>query len=158
MENQDKKLSVLAKIAKVLNENKVTWALGASLLLYLKGICPVFHDIDLLVTMKDAKKAEDLLSSLGRLDSPNPNGKYQTKVFREFAIDDVDIDLMAGFVIVQDGHTFDASLKKEQIVETLTIQGQPIPLMSIDLWRSYYEAMGRAEKVKMIDDAEKIGK
>ena len=37
-------------------KENVEWALGASMLLYIKEITTEFHDIDLMVSTDDAKK------------------------------------------------------------------------------------------------------
>ena len=50
------KLELLEKIAYHFNKENVEWALGASMLLYFKGITTEFHDIDLMVSNDDAKK------------------------------------------------------------------------------------------------------
>ena len=49
MKEEQKKIELLQKIAHRLNEAHVQWALGASMLLYFKGITSAFHDIDLMV-------------------------------------------------------------------------------------------------------------
>lgn len=50
------KLKLLEKIAYHFNKENVEWALGASMLLYIKGITTEFHDIDLMVSTDDAEK------------------------------------------------------------------------------------------------------
>ena len=45
-----KKIELLQRIAQRLNEAHVQWALGASMLLYFKGITSAFHDIPLPTT------------------------------------------------------------------------------------------------------------
>ena len=44
----EEKMQVLAKIARVLNQKKVVWSVGGSMLLYFKGITETVQDIDLL--------------------------------------------------------------------------------------------------------------
>ena len=46
MKEEQKKIELLQRIAQRLNEAHVQWALGASMLLYFKGITSAFHDID----------------------------------------------------------------------------------------------------------------
>lgn len=65
-------------------------------------------------------------------------------------IDDVDIDIMAGFTIVNNGMEYDCSLKKEEIIDSTLINNQVIPLHSLELWKKFYHLMGRPEKVKLI--------
>ena len=69
----------------------------------------------------------------------------------EFVVDEVDIDVMAGFVIVDHDKEYDCSLQEEQIVEHKMVNGVNIPLQSVALWRDYYKWMHRDKKVAMID-------
>ena len=62
MMEKQKKIELLQKIAHRLNEAHVQWALGASMLLYFKGITSEFHDIDLLVSEHDAECVSRILS------------------------------------------------------------------------------------------------
>lgn len=124
-------------------------------MLYLKGIAPDFHDIDLMISLKDADKVEQILLEMGRMCPPNPikNPMYHTKRFMEFVIDSIDVDVMAGFIIEKDGEIYDCSLHKNQIVEVVKLDGESIPLQSLDLWAKYYRLMGRKDKVLMIEKA-----
>lgn len=148
----EKKFEVLSKIAKELNDNNITWAIGASLLLYIKGISSEFNDIDIMVAESDVQALKNIILPLGELQPNNPNIQYQTKQFLEFKVDSVDIDVMAGFVIVHNGQNFYFPLDKDNIKDYAEINGVKIPLQSIKEWRNYYELMGKTEKVKMIDD------
>ena len=147
-----KKLEAVKKIAKRFEEEHITWALGASMLLYFKEIVPSFHDIDVMILEEDAKKAKSILGSMGTLLEANLNPQYQTNVFLEFVIDGIDVDMMAGFKIVKDNQVYDCSLTKEQIVEYYEVDGVKIPLQSLELWCTYYSLMGRKQKVQMIQD------
>ena len=69
----------------------------------------------------------------------------------EFVINSVDVDVMAGFSILNDGKIYDCSLDKDQIVEWFTLGNTKIPLQSPLLWCEYYKLMGRKEKVDMIE-------
>ena len=71
----------------------------------------------------------------------------------EFIINSIDVDVMAGFSILDDGKLYDCSLKKEQIVEWISLDNEKIPLQSPLLWKEYYKRMGRKEKVLMIEHA-----
>lgn len=145
------KLEVLVKLADLLNRHRITWAVGASLLLYFKGIVTDFQDIDILVDEKDADTVRQLLSGLGRLQPPNPSARYETKVFLEYLVDGVEVDLMAGFAIVAEGRSYPCPLAKERISEFVTIRNTKIPLQSLEEWKGYYALMGRTEKVRRIE-------
>lgn len=147
MNELNKKIKLLKEIAQRFNTAYITWALGASMLLYFKGITSTFNDIDLMISNDDAESVRKILSEMGELQPPNPNPKYKTKVFMEFVINSVDVDVMAGFSILNDGKIYDCSLDKDQIVEWFTLGNTKIPLQSPLLWCEYYKLMGRKEKL-----------
>ena len=138
-------------IAESLNKNNITWAIGASLLLYFKGIANEFNDIDIIIDEKDVEKVKKILLSFGSLQPKNPNVQYKTKHFLEFKIDDIDFDIISGFVIVCDNDEYYFPLEKNMIKDYININDVNIPLHSIEEWHTYYKLMGRTEKVKMID-------
>lgn len=147
----EKKLLVLSQIGQALNDAGIVWAVGASLLLYFKGKTDTFHDIDIMITESDVKSVKEILIQYGKLALPSPDKQYRTKHFLEFTIDDVEIDVMAGFVIVCDEVEYDCSLDPESISDFTEVNEVKIPLQSLDEWRRYYKLMGRTTKVEMID-------
>lgn len=151
MENLENKLTILSHIAKELNQKNVTWAVGASMLLYFKGIISEFHDIDIMVAEEDVEIVKEVLMSFGSIQTTNPNVKYKTKYFLEFIVDGIDIDVMAGFIIINKDKEYYFPLKKENINDYTEVNEVKIPLQSLEEWRNYYELMGRDEKVKLID-------
>ena len=155
MAETQEKLELLKGIAHRFNEARIEWALGASLMLFLKGIVSEFHDIDLMVSVQDAERAKAILSEMGELCPPNPkpNPMYQTKTFLEFRIDSIEVDVMAGFAVVNEGRVFDCSLRENQIAEQVLLGTEVIPLQSPLLWCKYYRLMGREEKADMIEKA-----
>lgn len=155
MEEAQEKIQLLLRIAHRLNEAGVEWALGASMLLYFKGITSDFHYIDLMVADRDAECVRTILSEMGKSCSSEsiPNPMYRTKTFMEFLIDSVEVDVMAGFAILNNGTVYDCALRKEQIVEKMPLGTEVIPLQSPSLWCTYYRLMGRAEKAEMIEKA-----
>ena len=60
MEDIRHKLRVLTRIAAALDGRGVTWAVGASAMLYLRGLTDSFHDIDLMTAEEDADAAADV--------------------------------------------------------------------------------------------------
>lgn len=155
MAEQEQILHVLAEIAGIYNREKVHWALGASLLLYFNGKTKVFHDIDLMTTLEDANKAKELLLQHGAILSCSAhNTMYKTKYFYEFVMEGVEIDLMAGMVIVHDDREEDCSMDVHKIERFVELENERIPLYSLKEWRQFYEWMGREKKVLMIDGKE----
>lgn len=154
----NKKLDVLISIAEVLNRNSIRWALGASCMLYLRGIVNDFHDIDLLIDEDDSAKAIAALKTLGTMRDPESSSAFQTVCFRQFVIQNVEVDMIAGMAIVCDHAVHRFRLSDDSIDCTLHIQNQDIPLQSTAAWREYYALMGRTEKVRIIDESEAMQK
>lgn len=150
MNTQDK-LGALARIARALNAAGVRWALGASLMLHLRGVAREFHDIDLLTAESDASAADGILASLGERKPARTGAGFRTKFFRKYAIDGVDVDLMAGFAIVCDGAEHPFPLEADGGIETIDVLGEAVPLQSLSFWRTCYHLMGRDNRVEMID-------
>ena len=146
------KLKVLKKIAIRFNQEKISWAMGASVLLFFNGIVDEFHDLDIMIDDNDAIKAKQIMDKLGK-HTPSPNNKnYKTKHFLEYVVDKVEVDVMGGFIIVKDGIDYDCSLDTNQIVSNYDLQGVNIPLYSVSEWRKFYDLMGRTNKVEIIDN------
>lgn len=151
MNETEHKLHVLGRIAAELNEAGVTWDIGASCALYLRGIAPVFHDIDITISAEEAPRVKAVLDAMGTRCLSDADPQYHTRVFLEYQVDGVDIDVMAGMVIVREGKEYDCSLVKEDITDHVQVDGQDIPLHSLEKWKEYYRLMGRDEKVRMIE-------
>lgn len=151
MEAQDK-LKVLTKIAKELNKQQIIWAVGASLLLFFKGITNTFNDIDIMVTENDIEKVKKILSSFGTYSKPVPNKQYKTKYFLEYQIENVEFDIMAGFTIINNGIEYYFPLNKSEVCDFIIINETKIPLQSLNQWKEFYSLMGRDEKVQMIEN------
>ncbi|WP_250228182.1 nucleotidyltransferase family protein [Anaeropeptidivorans aminofermentans] len=149
------KLEVLKKIAREFNNKGINWAVGASLLLYFKGISDTFNDIDILVSEKDVDKVKEILLPLGEGKERIPNDEYKTKYFLEYIIDGVEFDIMAGFIIVFGGEDYYFPIEEANIEDFTLLNGIKIPLQSVSEWRNYYYLMGRTKKVKMIDEYNK---
>ena len=147
------KLRALSGVAERLNREGVTYAVGASAMLYLRGIADSFNDIDLTVALEDAPRAEAVLRSLGTMAPPEQHVHYLTRCFLEFEVEGVEVDLIAGMVIESNGVAHDCPLRPEDIDETAVVNGTAVPLHSLACWKRYYTLMGRAEKAALIDRA-----
>ena len=152
--NIEHKLAVLCRLAEEFNHQNLLWAVGASLMLYFKGYVDDFSDLDLMVADKDALKMEQILENAGT-KLPTEKGSFETKHFRKFIVDFVEIDMIGGFAIVKNGKVYDCDLEEVQITDWTEVNGQKIPLQSVDVWRNYYDLMGRTKKVAIIDGGSK---
>lgn len=152
MPSTEDKLALLSQIAREFNHENLTWAVGASILLYFKGISSAFHDIDIMVAEEDVDAAKAILSSLAELQPATPNTSFKTKYFLEFSAQDIELDVIAGFVIAHGDTEYYFPLEKGDIKDATEIGGVRIPLHSLSAWRTYYKLMGRNEKARLIDE------
>ena len=153
MEDKQKKLEVLAKLAADLNESDILWAVGASAMLFLRGIVQKFHDIDMMVCEEDVEVAKEILLRHGKLQPTQPDDKFGTHHFLEFDVDGVEIDLIAGFVVNSaDGKQHVCPLQVEEVDACVDVFDQAIALHSLNVWYQYYTWMGRKDRVKNIED------
>lgn len=156
MMNKKLKLETLKEIARQFNEEGITWALGASMLMYFNGLLKDFEDIDIMVIEKDVAVVKDILLKMGNLQLSKKSNDFKTKVYLNFDINGVKIDVMAGFAIVTNEGVIDCSLKQEQITGVYNLDGIEIPLQSVELWLKYYELMGRKNKADLIRNSKKL--
>ena len=153
MGEKQKKLEVLAKLAADLNEIDILWAVGASAMLFLRGIAKDFHDIDLLVSEEDVEVAREILLRHGTLLPSGPDSRYDTRHFLEFDVDGVEIDLIAGFVVNSaDGKQHVCPLQVEEVDACVDVADQAVSLHALSVWYQYYTWMGRTERVKLIEE------
>jgi len=91
-------LDALAKAAHELNRAGVVWALGASALMYVKGVVETFHDVDLLIQPEHMPAAHQAFVLAGATPKPPaaPSTVYASTFFEEFSLDGVDFDLLGG--------------------------------------------------------------
>ena len=121
----------------------------------LKALSQKYDEIEFMLSRSevwaDAQKAAQVLDRLGMRQQSAPCAKYRTAMFREYRIDGVDADMIAGFAIAaEDGRLHDCSLKKESAREARMLEGVRIPLDSAEAWERYYRLMGREAKAETI--------
>ena len=151
MKTIEDKLKVLTKIAEQFEKAEIHWAVGGSLLLYLKGYTDRFNDIDLLIYEQDAPKARDVMMELGRCQ-PIERNCYRADHFYIFWVDDVEVDIMGDYYVPKNGVEERIALEKDAQIEWIHLGSQKVPLDSIPMWRRHYDVMGRQSKVDMIDN------
>ncbi len=151
--NINEKLEILNIIATKFNQNNITWAIGGSLLLYFNNITEQFNDIDLMICEQDAIKAKELLSDIAILLPFKNSEQFKTKHFYQFNLNNLNIDLMAGFTIIINNKTHYYPLLNNDITNMITTNNTVLPLHSVSVWRTLYQLMDRVDKVKLIDDS-----
>lgn len=151
--NADTRLATLARAARALNAARVSWAVGASALLYLRGVTDTFHDFDLQLAQGEAQAADESLLSLGAQAAPPlpPSPAYATQHFAEYQLDGVDFDLLCGFAVRRGGMVYPCPFDSSGVAGTLSVLGTRVPLAALEDWFVIYLLMpGRAAKADLI--------
>ena len=144
------KIKGLITIAKQFNEAKITWNLGASCMLYLRTIVNDFNDIDIMISENDIDIVKEIMSKYSIVEKRDLHPKYKTKAFLEYNINGVDIDIMAGFIIISNGKSHYFPLISNENNEIIIIEETQIYLESLETWLKYYKLMGRKDKTELI--------
>ncbi|QTL97883.1 hypothetical protein GM661_07760 [Iocasia frigidifontis] len=145
--------NTLIKIAKELNKEQITWAIGASVLLNFYKLIDNPNDIDIIIEISDIEKANKVLKNIGHKKTCKESDSYSSKYFFEYEINKIDIDVMAGFVINYGSNKqYLYEFNKKSITDILNINNVEIPLTSLEDWYVLYSLMTKREdKVKLIE-------
>ena len=144
--------NALSYIGLKLNEGRVIWAVGASILLYQYGLVDKPNDIDILVDLKDIEKADKILKTIGEKKEWKKTDDYSTKYFYEYVINGIDVDVMSGLRINYNKGVFEYNFCGSSISEVKKINGVDIPFTSLEEWYVIYQLIsGREAKVNMIE-------
>lgn len=149
----EEKRKVLKKIGNALGKYDITWAVGASALLYLKGIVPEFGDIDIVTVDEDVPEVKAALDGLGVRKPENPGNRRKARAYLEYRIDGVDVDVMAGLMFTADGRQYEFTLRAEDVKDFALLEGTRIPLQSVEEWETYYTLMGRTKRLRQINES-----
>lgn len=140
-------------IAERLNNNKILWGVGASIILNHYGLVSKPNDIDILIAEKDIKKTDEILSSLGNKELRKEVDTYSTKYFNEYVVNGVEIDTMAGLIINHNCGKYELEFDTQSITLVKYDNNIKIPLTSLEDWYVIYQLIpGREYKVKLIED------
>ena len=145
----EEKLTLLAKIAKTFEDKGIHYAIGASCMLYLRGIVDDFNDLDIMTTVKDSEKAAAILLEMGEEIRVISNKGFASRHFHRFVVDGIRVDLLGDFIIVNNGAQYDVSYKKLSS-EYATVKGTRVIIDELPAWAMIYDLMGRYEKARII--------
>ena len=149
--------STLSYIGERLNAHNILWAVGASVLLKKHGLTDQTHDIDVFISLENIEEADRLLCSMGEKKPWEENRVYATKHFNEYVIQNMDIDVIAGFAIKHINGVYIYPFTQESITEYAVIQGVKIPFTSLEEWYVIYQMIpDREAKVQTIEKHLKI--
>jgi predicted nucleotidyltransferase len=144
--------NTLSYIGEKLNNSNIIWGVGASVLLNQFGLIEKPNDIDIFVELKDIRRADEILKSIGEKKKWEKTAAYSTKYFYEYVMNGIDVDVMAGFAVIHNSGVFEYIFDYNSISELKVINGVNIPFTSLEDWYVIYQLIpNRQPKVEMIE-------
>lgn len=145
-------LETLSYIGGKFNDSNIVWAVGASVMLNQFGLIKHPNDIDIFVEIKDINKADEILKNIGEKKEVKKDSSYSTKYFYEYLINEIDVDVMAGFVINHSDGLYEYVFDKDSITKFKCINKVDIPFTSLEDWYVIYQLIpNRESKVNLIE-------
>ncbi|NLG25640.1 MAG: hypothetical protein GX558_09815 [Clostridiales bacterium] len=135
----------LAEAARALNEAKVHWGVGASLMLYANGLVGAFSDVDIVVADGCEQLVERALAPYIEAGRPAGRDHAAASWFRRARVSGVDFDLMMGFMVRSGRCAFRYRFGERSITARCRVQGASIPLCSLEEWYVLYQLMPGCE-------------
>jgi deoxyhypusine synthase len=138
------------ELFKWMNEKEITWALGASSVLYYNGDDRLPNDYDVFVTVEDFDQVEERLKQSGEERfKENALGIYATERFATYMLGNREIDLIAGFNILHDQGEYRLTFDEDSIDKTIAVEDVPIHIMALEDWFVMYQLIpGRSAKAE----------
>jgi hypothetical protein len=123
---------LLYRIVNEFEKHNISWCVGCSFSLFLRGIVDDFHDFDVLVSNEDVETAKKIMSETigATLVATGGNGFCNSDDYSHWQINNCDVDLIAGFRV----ETFNCSLYvpiTPDIIETLDPEYLPYKIPAI---------------------------
>lgn len=131
----------LEKITNEFDKHNIRWGLGASGLLSFYGIVDEPNDIDIMVSILDVKEANIVLSELGEKTDLEGYEIYSDH-YDIYTVDDVSVDLIAGFTINSDNFQYKFYYSDDLIAERREMLSSKVPLLYLRDWYFMYILMG----------------
>ena len=120
----------------------VGWALGCSMNLFLRGIIDDFHDLDLIVDIKDIDKIKKIMEGKGAvLTETGGNGFCESDMYMHYQLGRVDVDIISGFRIVTFGTEYYYSYKSSQVDIVEVMDNIKVPLIPVEAMYILYYMM-----------------
>lgn len=146
VEYSERKECFLMLFEELLKE-EIGWGVACSMNLFLRGIVDDFHDLDLIVDIKDINKIKKIMKRNGaKLVATGGNGYCESETYLHYQLGRTDIDVISGFQILTFGTNYIYNFNSKEL-DYVKIDGIKVPLISIEaLYILYYMMEGWQKK------------
>lgn len=142
-EYQERK-EVFLKIIETFSKEKIGWAIGCSMDLFLRGIVDEFHDLDLIVDIRDIPKVKNIMEKEIKADlmATGGNGYCESDMYLHYQVGRVDLDVISGFRVITFGTSYYYSFNRKEIdFLEITNANLTVPLISLEAMYVLYFMM-----------------
>lgn len=145
--------TLLLHLAEKIEKKKLTWAIGGSLMLSLRGFPSIPNDIDIMVTEQDAHILIELLDSVAtRLPTTSNHSVLTSTHFAKYSLDGIGIDVMANFGVYHANGLYVFPFQSDSI-DYLSSKAHTLPICTLEDWYILYLLMpNREDKVQHIEE------
>ena len=138
---------VLATLVQELDNQKISFAVGSSVLLHLLGLEPEPGDIDLFFPAVEHQRVKAYFESRGELVAPQPQEPYRTGFFYTVCLDGVQVDLIGHFGVCREGRVYRLAWEKPRRIDW---EGLSVPVLSLESWLVFYHLMDRPARARRV--------
>ena len=138
---------VLATLVQELDNEKISYAVGSSVLLHLRGLEPDPGDIDLFFPAVEQRRVESFFASRGKLVAPRPREPYRTGFFYTVCLEGVQVDLIGHFGVCREGRVYRLAWETPKRIDW---EGLSVPVLSLESWLVFYHLMDRPARARRV--------
>lgn len=142
-------LSALERVALALNGAGVRWAVGASMMLYLRGVTQTFGDIDIVLHPDDALSAHACLREVctcvdaQQCAAPEKARVFSSNPFHRYVCGAAQIETMAGLHVRHHSGCYAYAFARGHA--HVLVGAQRVALCPLEDWYVLYQLMPRRE-------------
>lgn len=146
----EERKNCIFKLLKEFDEKEVTYGIGCSFNLFLRGIVDEFHDFDIIIDEKSISIVKIIMKNLGaKLVTTGGNGYCESDVYLHYQLGRVDVDIISGFRVLTYNTKIYYAINPSEIEYCIIYEEKPkhIPLLPLEsLYGLYFMMEGWQSK------------
>lgn len=149
---QEQQDTILEMVAQLLDDKQILWAVGGTTLLRLYGITKESNHITILISSKDIKMVDRLLSSVGQKHPRELSPSYASRYYCRYTVQNQEVQVISGMALHYKGFLFTYPFARQSICQMCRLRNVALPMMAIEDWYVLYQMMpGRETAVENIE-------
>lgn len=143
---------ILGRIAALLSQYSVLWAVGGATMLRLRGVIPKSKHITILVSAQDAPTVHTVFTQIGQAHTRELSPNYASRFFCRYTIEGEEMQVISGMMLHYKGFLFTYPFDRNAITRMCPVDDVFVPLTAIEDWYVLYQMMpGREQSIDAIE-------